>query len=79
MTTPNTSHSIQEHASQASSPSPFTVLGWLLCFALIPLTMAAHASGHGYIIAGGGLAAISIVCIVLGKIIAKKHGNSATT
>ncbi|MCG6963725.1 MAG: hypothetical protein LJE95_10700 [Acidobacteria bacterium] len=80
MTTQNTSQPIQEHAAASSSPSPFTVLGWtLLCFALIPLTMAAHATGHGYIIVGGGLAAISIVCIVLGKIMGKRRGGKATT
>lgn len=80
MTAQQTSQDIQEHAAPTSSPSGFTVIGWtLLCFALIPLTMAAHASGHGYIIAGGGLAAISIVCIALGKIRGKGRDSKATT
>lgn len=76
----DTSHEVQQNAAQASSPSPFSVIGWtLLCFALIPLTMAAHADGHGYTIVGVSLGVVSIVCIALGKLLGKRSGGKVAT
>lgn len=76
----DTSREVQQNTAQASSPSPFSVIGWtLLCFALIPLTMAGHGDGHGYTIVGVSLGALSIVCIALGKLLGKRSSGKVAT
>ncbi len=65
MSTRNALHATP-HPPEGSQPagSGSALLGWLLlCFAVIPLTMAAHGDGPGYLV--GGLVMTAAGCALI--------------
>lgn len=54
--------------SSQPETSPLTVIGWLIvCFAIIPLLMGARGEGQALLFGGGGLIAVGIVLVLVGR------------
>lgn len=58
--------------------SPLTVLGWLMMFfALIPLLMGGRGEGQLLLVAGGTMAAVGVVLVVVGRTRTARAGGTA--
>ena len=59
-----------------SETSPLTVLGWLVvCFALIPLLMGTRGEGQMLLAAGGVMAAVGVILVLVGRVRTARTGG----
>jgi len=57
-----------------------TVVGWLLlCFALIPLSMAAHGDGRVYVTTGLVMFAAGFALVVMARLLNRRGGGRGPT
>ncbi len=71
----------QPVSAPQSETSPMTVLGWLVtCFALIPLLMGTRGEGQMLLAAGGVMAAVGVILVLVGRVrTARTGGTTAKT
>lgn len=72
-----TSASIKPQSAPSGSGSPSTpgaaVVGWLLvCFAIIPLSMAAHGEGRGPVETGVAMLVLGLGMVIGSKILRRR-------
>jgi hypothetical protein len=77
-------NSVRPEVSSTSGSGPATpgatIVGWvLLCFALIPLSMAAHGDGRVYVTTGLVMFAAGFALVVMARLLNRRGGGRGPT